>query len=189
MKIKEVETRLELYLELPKGGVGAEIGVCKGVNSIQLYHVSKPSKLYLCDVWAEKAPGDLEWFKIEDPNLWYGDHKELVENFFKQEIEDGKVETRRQLGGDFLYSLDDNSLDWVYLDADHAYDAVHTEVTLALHKVKPGGFIMGHDYAANCQVWRAGVIRAVNQRLNTGELKMQAISIERWSSFLCKVVK
>ena len=26
--IKEVETREELYLEIPKGGVGAEIGVC-----------------------------------------------------------------------------------------------------------------------------------------------------------------
>ena len=32
-KIKEYETHIEMYLDLPKGGVGAEIGVCKGFNS------------------------------------------------------------------------------------------------------------------------------------------------------------
>ena len=32
-KIKEYETHIEMYLDLPKGGVGAEIGVCKGFNA------------------------------------------------------------------------------------------------------------------------------------------------------------
>ena len=36
-KIKSIETREELYLEIPKGGIGAEIGVCKGINSMPLY--------------------------------------------------------------------------------------------------------------------------------------------------------
>lgn len=190
MKIKEIETRLEMYLELPKGGVGAEIGVCKGNNAIQLYHIIKPSKLYLCDIWKEKdLNNNSEWFKIEDSNLWYGDHQKLVESYFREEIEVGKVKTCCQLGGDFLYSLEDNLLDWIYLDATHSYEAVDIEIELSLLKVKPGGFIMGHDYKTNSQVWRAGVIRAVNERLNKGELRMEAITIEEYPSFLCRVVK
>ena len=43
-RIKEYETHMEMYLSLPKGGVGAEIGVCKGFNATFLWHVLKPSK-------------------------------------------------------------------------------------------------------------------------------------------------
>ena len=191
MKIKEIDTRFQLYQELPKGGVGAEIGVCRGLNAMQLYHVAKPSKLYLCDAWMEKVPDGkgTSWTRIEDSSLWYGDHEELVTSLFKQEIEEGKVETRRQFGGDFLYSLEDNSLDWVYLDADHNYSAVDIEISLSLRKVKSNGFIMGHDYVVGPITWGCGVIRAVNERINSGELRMEALTLEVYSSFLCRVVK
>ena len=49
-KIKEYETVHELYLDIPKDGIGAEIGVCKGVNAISLYHLTKPKKFHLCDI-------------------------------------------------------------------------------------------------------------------------------------------
>jgi predicted O-methyltransferase YrrM len=112
-----------------------------------------------------------------------------VEEFFRQEIEEGKVETHRMLGGDFLYALEDNSLDWIYLDATHEYAPVNIETTLSLLKVKPNGFVMGHDYVVNANTWRAGTIMAINERLNTGELKMEAITIEEYPSFLCRVIK
>ena len=49
--IKEVQTRQELYLEIPKGGVGAELGVCKGANAESLLVHTRPEKLYLVDIW------------------------------------------------------------------------------------------------------------------------------------------
>ena len=82
-RIKEYETHMEMYLSLPKGGVGAEIGVCKGFNATFLWHVLKPSKLYLCDIWEERSP---DAYLIEDPELWYDDHSTLVGNLFAQEI-------------------------------------------------------------------------------------------------------
>ena len=47
MKIKEYETTQEMYLDVPKGGVGAEVGVCKGINAIDLWHITKPCKMHV----------------------------------------------------------------------------------------------------------------------------------------------
>jgi predicted O-methyltransferase YrrM len=37
--------------------------------------------------------------------------------------------------------------DLVYIDANHAYDAVKQDLQLWLPRVRPGGFIAGHDYS------------------------------------------
>ena len=39
----------------------------------------------------------------------------------------------------------DHSLDFVYIDADHAYSSVVEDITAWKNKVKHGGFIAGHD--------------------------------------------
>jgi hypothetical protein len=40
----------------------------------------------------------------------------------------------------------DNSLDFVFIDADHRYHAVCKDIENYLPKVKPGGILCGHDY-------------------------------------------
>ena len=40
----------------------------------------------------------------------------------------------------------DGSLDLVFLDADHRYDAVQRDIRLWWPKLKPGGLFLGHDY-------------------------------------------
>ena len=40
----------------------------------------------------------------------------------------------------------DNSLDFVYIDADHSYESVKDDIISWLPKVKPGGILAGHDY-------------------------------------------
>ena len=184
-KIKEYETVNELYLDIPKDGIGAEIGVCKGRNSVSLYHVAKPKKLHLCDIWRERHPNAC---LIDAPSLWEDDHRRLVGKLFQREIEAYKVEIHREYGGNFLYSLEDNYLDWVYLDACHDYKSVSIEIEAALLKVKKGGLIMGHDYVTNCQVWKAGVIRAVNENIQAGKMKMVGISLEKYPSYMCEVL-
>ena len=51
------------------------------------------------------------------------------------------------------------SLDFVYIDAAHDYASVKKDIKAWLPKVKPGGFIGGHDYKLQWQ----GCMRAVNE--------------------------
>jgi hypothetical protein len=40
----------------------------------------------------------------------------------------------------------DESLDFVYIDANHAYDFVVDDINYWYSKVKKGGYLWGHDY-------------------------------------------
>ena len=42
--------------------------------------------------------------------------------------------------------FEDKSIDFVYIDAAHDYESVKTDLISWIPKVKPGGFIAGHDY-------------------------------------------
>ena len=55
----------------------------------------------------------------------------------------------------------DESVDVVYIDADHSYEGVAADLDAWRPKVRRGGFIGGHDYHDGFQ----GVKRAVNERL------------------------
>ncbi len=53
--------------------------------------------------------------------------------------------------------LSDNSFDFVFIDADHTYEAVTQDIAAWYSKVRPGGLFCGHDYC-----WE-GVGLAVNE--------------------------
>jgi predicted O-methyltransferase YrrM len=40
----------------------------------------------------------------------------------------------------------DDSLDFVYLDADHRYPGLSNDLLTWYPKIRPGGFLCGHDY-------------------------------------------
>jgi Methyltransferase domain len=40
----------------------------------------------------------------------------------------------------------DGSLDFVFIDADHSYEGCKADIQAWLPKLKPSGFISGHDY-------------------------------------------
>jgi hypothetical protein len=53
----------------------------------------------------------------------------------------------------------DYSLDFVFIDADHSEAAVEDDIACWTSKVRPGGWLGGHDYSKHFP----GVIRAVNR--------------------------
>jgi predicted O-methyltransferase YrrM len=61
---------------------------------------------------------------------------------------------------DEAYKLfEDESIDFLFIDADHSFEAVKKDLKLWYPKVKTGGIIAGHDY-----MWVDGrVAMAVNQ--------------------------
>jgi len=58
--------------------------------------------------------------------------------------------------------FENSSLDFVFLDGDHSYDSVTTDISIWLPKIKPGGILAGHDYHPT--EW-SGVVQAVNEKL------------------------
>jgi hypothetical protein len=73
------------------------------------------------------------------------------------------VQAIRGQSADAATLFPDGYFDMVYLDADHSYESVKADLKAWLPRVRPGGWIAGHDYTDswNC----GGVIRAVNERL------------------------
>jgi predicted O-methyltransferase YrrM len=53
----------------------------------------------------------------------------------------------------------DGSLDFVFIDGDHAFDAVMLDLILWVPKVRPGGMVLLHDYTI---LQGPGVVRAVD---------------------------
>lgn len=71
----------------------------------------------------------------------------------------------------------DASLDLVYIDARHSYESVKQDIAAWLPKIKPTGYIAGHDF---CLTF-TGVIRAVTETFT------QPIMLFQDASWLIKI--
>ena len=60
----------------------------------------------------------------------------------------------------------DESLDAVFIDADHRYESVKADILTWMPKVKKGGILAGHDYI----LAHSGVILAVDELVESPEI-------------------
>jgi hypothetical protein len=129
------------YLNLTNKGV--ELGTFNGSFSNHL--VSNWSGiLYMVDVWRPLS------FDEYDDASNHANNQEAYKNAMNniKGFEDRAFMLRMK--GEFACELfQDNSLDFVYIDANHTYDAVKEDIKNWYPKVKSGGLVMGHDYLPN----------------------------------------
>lgn len=167
------ETRLRVARMLPKGGTGAEIGVWKGDYSAKLLELAKPETLHLIDPWAVR----------EDPNYdtaWYGKARGIdmdkvhdgVQARFAEQLASGQVKIHRAPSLDAMSAFDDGSLDFVYVDGDHAYEGVKPDLEISVRKVREGGLICVDDHMIG-KWWGDGIVRAVNEILGANPRVLQ----------------
>ena len=73
--------------------------------------------------------------------------------------------------------FDDLSLDFVYVDGEHSYEAVSKDISDWWPKISPGGVLAGHDYNDD----NPGSIRAVDEHAQTisAEFKITGTSPEK----------
>ena len=139
MHIRECLKREEfgkLYQDFYLKGIGAEVGVKKGKFSRQILNHWK-GKLICVDIWDDE----------ED----YEDAKKILYPdaiLVKEHSATAALKTH------------DESLDFVYIDADHHYESVTEDINAWFPKVRNGGIISGHDYCRYLDHF--GVIEAVN---------------------------
>lgn len=118
---------------------GAEIGVAKGVNSESILKELNVEKLYLIDIWENYEKIDYVRSNI------YQNYKTVLKKFRK----DKRVRIIKDFSMNSLHYIEDNSLDFVYIDANHIYKYVYRDIELWSKKVKWGGVVAGHD-VFNC---------------------------------------
>lgn len=174
--------RIELLREfMPEGAVGAELGVFRGAFIDHLL-TTKPSKLYLVDPWFRSA-SNWPWAKGDNSTV---NAVLSIISSFRNEIESGNIDLRLEYSQDFLKSIPDNHLDWVYIDTTHSYKQTLIELELSLKKIKKSGFIMGDDYNSNPQARHTGVYKAVQEMARKDKLEL--IIDEVHGQFCCRVI-
>lgn len=118
--------------------VGAEIGVESGAYSRDLCKCNPRAKVYLVDSWtAYKGYRDhVAQSKID---AFYEKVQERLKDFNNYEIV-------RKFSMDAVKDFEDESLDFVYIDANHRFEFAAQDVGFWSRKVKRGGIVSGHDY-------------------------------------------
>jgi predicted O-methyltransferase YrrM len=142
-----------LIAQMPEGGTFVELGAWLGKSSA-----------YLCD----KATGK----QITIIDTWKGSPNELttthalatqvdIYQMFKANMAERNYKSIKATSKTASKKFADESLDVVFIDLTHTYEAVKEDIALWLPKVKKGGILAGDDYNEN---W-PGVIQAVDELL------------------------
>lgn len=128
-----------LLKRLPSGKVtGAEIGVHRGDMSVKL--LSRPDLyLLMVDNWKGKEEWPEGYRPVDMPK-----NKERA--FWRTEFAEDRRTIIHEDSLEAALIVEPESLDFVFIDADHTYEAVSAEIRAWTPKVKRGGLIGGHDY-------------------------------------------
>ena len=183
-------SRIEMIKTLiAKGGTYAEIGVFEGTFSKQLQSALAPSTLYMVDLFEGMCDsGDQDGNNVVHRNL-RDQYVKLLE--YASEYPELKIIKGRS--AEFLATLPDNSLDMVYVDGDHGYEGCKKDLIVAYSKVKPGGWIMGHDYEMNMfkarNHYHFGVRQAADEFCTTYNQTITAKGLDGCVSFGIHLVK
>lgn len=138
---------------------GVEIGVKEGVFSEIILSHWKGNKLFLVDCYEYQPNG-----YVDIANVSNEVHEQFYKNMLQRVSRFGdRAEIIKKYSHDAINDFDDQSLDFVYIDANHKYESVMQDMELWFPKVKQGGLLSGHDcidgYAPDSALF--GVLSAV----------------------------
>jgi len=138
-----------------------EVGTWKGTSAafmiVEIINSGKNIKFDCVDTW-----------RGSEEHLRPGPHYEplavndkLYEHFLENmKPAEGKFTPVRFPSVEAANLYQDNSLDFVFLDAAHDYDSIKSDIIAWIPKVKTNGWIGGHDYT-----WNEGIRRACQELL------------------------
>lgn len=128
--------------------IGAEIGVRFGKNAEQLLGLLPRLDLLLVDRWEKPPAGDSFYNSGDGIAQRPAGHlrKAYYETLRRTELYKDRRHIKKMSSADAAAQIPDRTYDFVFLDADHSYDGVKSDIINWLPKVKIGGILCGHDY-------------------------------------------
>lgn len=137
----------------------AEVGVWRGLMTRNVLNAVGNIRMYHCvDCWERYEDHDAilkkgSKFDIPSYDIIFKDFKNNVKDF------EAKINILRMYSEEAAKYIEDESLDLVFIDSNHAYEYAKQDISLWSPKIKKGGVISGHDYG----ITRFGVTDAVDE--------------------------
>jgi hypothetical protein len=127
---------------------GAEIGVLAGRLSAYLLGARPDLSLIMVDAWTA-VPPDSRYAQSGDtvPRLKQSDFdRAYATAVATTTFASDRRMVVRALSAVTARRIANHNLDFVFLDADHTYEGVRDDIEAWLPKLKPGGWLCGHDF-------------------------------------------
>jgi hypothetical protein len=146
----------------------AEIGIGYGTHAKYLLETTSLERLFLVDPM-KYYPGDLFASTIMEmtprtPGNNFNEMYELINNYLSPYNSKYTWLRKESLAVEH-YEIPDQSLDCVFVDGDHSYQAVIADLEFWYKKVRVGGQLLGDDYSMR------DVATAVRDFTNRNNLK------------------
>jgi SAM-dependent methyltransferase len=158
-----------------------EIGSYAGVTS-ELFAL-RCKKVFCIDPWdvqferddptpnqAPESGGKFSEEKLENELTWEENVKKAERVFDGRMSQYDNFVKIKNFSHEAAGLIEDDSIDFVYLDGDHQYEPVKSEIEAWYPKVRVGGILAGHDYVERSHIEEFGVIPAVNEFIKREKL-------------------
>lgn len=121
-------------------GSAVEVGCMGGGFTREVLAKWKGTRYFMVDPWTRQ---DSNVYREKTDEVDYEACYKVCE---AMAAKDDRIRLIRAMSADASVLVEDNSLDFVYIDANHAYPQVLQDMDLWWPKVKSGGLFSGHDY-------------------------------------------
>jgi hypothetical protein len=138
------EWTVKFFNEHPDLKIGAEIGVAGGQHIKAIMENTQIEKMYGIDPYDNDGWDMHGYFSVDED---YGGFDGLYNEVDKMlGVYGDRVELIRKKSVDAAPQFEDGSLDFVFIDAAHDYQNCFDDISYWHHRVRKGGYVMGHDW-------------------------------------------
>lgn len=135
-----------------------EIGVWKGASISYLAYNNPNSKIYAVDLFNDTYRYKKGKLKEAAQSILSFYNDQLIKTNTRHIITDIK-----EYSWNGAKHFEDNSIDFIFIDADHSYEAVVKDLEAWFPKIKKNGIFSGHDYEPYGNHNHPGVQQAVDE--------------------------
>jgi predicted O-methyltransferase YrrM len=132
-----------------------EVGVWKGHSVSYLAKTNPGKSIYAVDLFDKSYQFAGKELDAQVPKV-YQTYNDTLNSTNTREL----IEDIQGYSWECADKFEDSGVDFVFIDADHSYDAVVKDINAWYPKVRAGGILAGHDYYP---LMFEGVVKAVNE--------------------------
>jgi len=135
---------VKFFQEHPELKVGAEIGVAGGQHIKAIMENTSIEKMYGVDPYYDEGWDMHSFLSVEQEyggfDGLYGEVHDMLS------VYGDRVELIRKTSVEAAPDFEDGCLDFVFIDAFHDYENCSNDISFWHHRVREGGYVMGHDW-------------------------------------------